>query len=94
MRANIKRNQLRRVVIVGGGIGGLQLAMSLRKTGFQVVLIDKNTPVRDKKHHNKRGQKVGSLMEILYLCICKSINYKNNHYDYRLQSYRIVLYYR
>lgn len=42
MRANIKRNQLRRVVIVGGGIGGLQLAMSLRKTGFQVVLIDKN----------------------------------------------------
>ena len=52
------------------------------------------TPVRDKKHHNKRGQKVGSLMEILYLCICKSINYKNNHYDYRLQSYRIVLYYR
>gem|GEM_PF-2563021 len=52
------------------------------------------TPVRDKKHHNKRGQKVGSLMEILYLYICKSINYKNNHYDYRLQSYRIVLYYR
>ncbi len=42
MRANIKRNQLRRVVIVGGGIGGLQLAMALRKTDFQVVLIDKN----------------------------------------------------
>lgn len=65
--------------------------------GINRLLIQKEesfTPVRDKKHHNKRGQKVGSLMEILYLCICKSINYKNNHYDYRLQSYRIVLYYR
>lgn len=31
----------------------------------------------------------------LHLYICKTINYKkNNHYDYRLQSYRIVLYYR
>ena len=53
-----------------------------------------STTVRDKEHHNKRGQKVGSLTEILYLCIYKSINYKDNYYDYRLQSYRIVLYYR
>lgn len=42
MRANIKRNQLKRVVIVGGGIGGLHLAQALRKSNFQVVLIDKN----------------------------------------------------
>ena len=42
MKANIKRNQLKRVVIVGGGIGGLQLAKSLRKANFQIVLIDKN----------------------------------------------------
>lgn len=42
MRANIKRGELTRVVIVGGGLGGLRLAMSLKKTNFQVVLIDKN----------------------------------------------------
>ena len=42
MRANIKRNELTRVVIVGGGLGGLRLALSLKKTNFQVVLIDKN----------------------------------------------------
>lgn len=30
------------MVIVGGGLGGLRLAMSLKKTNFQVVLIDKN----------------------------------------------------
>lgn len=42
MRANIKRNELTRVVIVGGGLGGLRLALSFKKTNFQVVLIDKN----------------------------------------------------
>ena len=31
-----------RVVIVGAGLGGLQLAMHLRKAGFQVVIVDKN----------------------------------------------------
>lgn len=42
MRANIRINELTRVVIVGGGIGGLRLATSLRHTGYQVVLVDKN----------------------------------------------------
>ena len=42
MRANIRRNELTRVVIVGGGIGGLKLAMALRNTNYQVVLVDKN----------------------------------------------------
>lgn len=31
----------KRVVIVGGGFGGLELAKSLKKTNYQVVLIDK-----------------------------------------------------
>ena len=42
MRANIKRNEQRRVVVVGGGLGGLKLVSSLRDTEFQVVLVDKN----------------------------------------------------
>lgn len=43
MRANIriKHNQTR-VVIVGCGLGGLKLATSLRKSGYQVVIVDKN----------------------------------------------------
>ena len=42
MRANIRINELTRVVIVGAGLGGLELAMRLRKSGFQVVIVDKN----------------------------------------------------
>ena len=42
MRANIKRNEQRRVLVVGGGLGGLKLVSSLRDTDFQVVLVDKN----------------------------------------------------
>lgn len=42
MRANIKRDEQPRVIIVGGGLGGLHLAQSLRNTDFQVVLVDKN----------------------------------------------------
>jgi NADH dehydrogenase len=42
MRANIKRGERERVVIVGGGLGGLELAQRLRKSEFQVVLVDKN----------------------------------------------------
>ena len=30
------------MVIVGAGLGGLELAMRLRKSGFQVVIVDKN----------------------------------------------------
>ena len=42
MRANIKRNEQRRVVVVGGGLGGLKMVSSLRETDYQVVLVDKN----------------------------------------------------
>ncbi len=42
MSFNITKGQSKRVVIVGGGFGGLKLAESLRNSGLQVVLIDKN----------------------------------------------------
>ena len=42
MRANIRRGERTRVVIVGCGLGGLKLAVSLRHSGFQVVVVDKN----------------------------------------------------
>ena len=42
MRANIKKNGLKRVVVVGCGLGGLRLARSLRNSGYQVVIVDKN----------------------------------------------------
>ena len=40
--AGIPQVERKRVVIVGGGFAGLKLAMSLRKSGYQIVLIDKN----------------------------------------------------
>jgi NADH dehydrogenase len=42
MKANIRINELTRVVIVGCSLGGLKLAMSLRHSGYQVVVVDKN----------------------------------------------------
>ncbi|WP_303875712.1 FAD-dependent oxidoreductase, partial [Bacteroides acidifaciens] len=42
MSLNIAKSDKKRVVIVGGGFGGLKLANKLKKSGFQVVLIDKN----------------------------------------------------
>ena len=42
MSINIKRTSAKRVVIVGGGLGGLRLADDLKDSGMQVVLIDKN----------------------------------------------------
>lgn len=42
MSVNIRRNGKKRVVIVGGGFGGLTLAKELRHSGMQVVLVDKN----------------------------------------------------
>lgn len=42
MSFNIKRSDKKRVIIVGGGFGGLKLANKLKDSGFQVVLIDKN----------------------------------------------------
>ena len=42
MSFNIAKTNAKRVVIVGGGFGGLKLANALRKTGMRVVLVDKN----------------------------------------------------
>ena len=42
MSFNIAKTNAKRVVIVGGGFGGLKLANALRKTSMQVVLVDKN----------------------------------------------------
>ena len=42
MSFNIPQSEKKRVVIVGGGFGGLKLANKLRKSNYQVVLIDKN----------------------------------------------------
>lgn len=42
MKFNIPDTGKKRVVIVGGGFGGLTLARNLAKSEFQVVLIDKN----------------------------------------------------
>lgn len=42
MNANITKTNQKRVVIVGGGFGGLKLARELSGSDFQIVLIDKN----------------------------------------------------
>lgn len=42
MSFNIPRTPQRRVVIIGGGFGGLKLARRLRRSDFQVVLVDRN----------------------------------------------------
>ena len=42
MKANIERTDKKRIVIVGGGLGGLELAFKLVDDDYQVVLIDKN----------------------------------------------------
>lgn len=42
MKANIEHTDKKKVVIVGGGLGGLELAFKLVGSDFQVVLVDKN----------------------------------------------------
>ncbi len=42
MKSNIPETNQKRVVIIGGGFGGLKLARSLSGKKFQLVLIDKN----------------------------------------------------
>lgn len=42
MNANIEHTDKKRIVIVGGGLGGLELAFKLVDDDYQVVLIDKN----------------------------------------------------
>ncbi len=41
MKANIPKTNQKRVVIIGGGFGGLKFARKLAKYDFQVVLLDK-----------------------------------------------------
>jgi NADH dehydrogenase len=42
MSLNIEKGNKKRIIIVGGGFGGLKLANKLRDSGMQVVLMDKN----------------------------------------------------
>lgn len=42
MSFNLPKTEKKRVVIVGGGFGGLKLANKLKKSNFQVVLVDRN----------------------------------------------------
>lgn len=42
MKANIPETGKKRIVIVGGGFGGLKLARTLSDDKYQIVLIDKN----------------------------------------------------
>ena len=39
---NIPETNLKRIVIIGGGFGGLHLAKALKNKDFQVVMLDKN----------------------------------------------------
>lgn len=41
-KINIPESEKERIVIVGGGFGGLQMARKLAKSDYQVVLIDRN----------------------------------------------------
>ena len=41
-KINIPESRMERIVIVGGGFGGLQMARKLVKADYQVVLIDRN----------------------------------------------------
>jgi len=42
MNTNISRTDRKRIVIVGGGFAGLKVAGKLKKSGYQIVLIDRN----------------------------------------------------
>lgn len=42
MEIRIGKSQKKRIVIVGGGFGGLKIAEILSKSAYQIVLIDKN----------------------------------------------------
>ena len=42
MKIRIAKSEKQRIVIVGGGFGGLKLAQTLANTQYQVVVIDKN----------------------------------------------------
>ena len=41
MSSNIPESKKKRIVIVGGGFGGLTLAEKLKNSSYQIILIDK-----------------------------------------------------
>lgn len=41
MSFNIEKTDKKRIVIIGGGFGGLRLALDLVNSGYQIVLVDK-----------------------------------------------------
>lgn len=42
MEIRIEKKEKKRIVIIGGGFGGLQLAQNLAKSDYQIVLVDRN----------------------------------------------------
>lgn len=42
MKAKIPNSNLPRILIIGGGFGGIKLAQTLNKKPFQIVLVDRN----------------------------------------------------
>ena len=42
MNTNIPNTNKKRVVIIGGGFGGLKMAQEISKEIYQVILIDRN----------------------------------------------------
>jgi NADH:ubiquinone reductase (H+-translocating) len=42
MKANIAETNKKRIVIIGGGFGGLKIARDLSESEYQIVLLDKN----------------------------------------------------
>ena len=42
MEIDIPQSDKKRIVIIGAGFGGIELAKSLANSDFQVVMIDKN----------------------------------------------------
>ena len=41
MSLNVEKGNRKRIVVVGGGFGGLQVANGLKGSDYQVILIDK-----------------------------------------------------
>ena len=48
----------KRLVIVGGGFGGLKLARKLKSNKFQIVLLDKNNIISSNRYSIKWPQQV------------------------------------
>ena len=89
MSFNIEREKgKKRVVIVGGGFGGLKLADKLSKSDFQVILIDKNN------YHQFPPliyQVASAGIEPSSICFpFRKIFGKNSHVHYRMAEARLI----